>query len=124
MPADTDDTCPSQIRDRHGWRHGVLFSASADLLVAWYAASAGMHRRTWGTANRRFGALVRRVRQARLGGDVDGIEQACRALLHHAEARPVRAPLIRDAFTQLRRTLAWVAEDVCLIGCDTCQDPG
>ena len=126
MPADTDDnTCPWQIRDRDGWRHGVLFTASADVMVAWYTASATLHRRTWATANHRYGALVRRVRQARLGGDVDELEQACRTLLHHAQARPMRAPLIRDAFTQLHQTLAWVADDadICLISCDTCQHP-
>ncbi len=92
MPADIDDnTCPWQIRDRDGWRHGVLFTASADFLVAWYTASATLHRRTWAAANRRYGALVRRVRQARLGGDVDELEQACCALLHHGQARPERA---------------------------------
>src|SRR6266542_1637405 len=126
MPADTDDdTCPWQIRDRDGWRHGVLFTASADLLVAWYTATASLHRRTWATANHRYGTLVQRVRQARLRGDADELEQACRALLHHAQARPWRAPLIRDAFTQLHQTLAWVADDadICLIGGDTCQHP-
>jgi hypothetical protein len=126
MPADTDDnTCPWQIRNRDGWRHGVLFTASADLLVAWYAASATLHRRTWATANHRYGALARRIRRARLSEDVDELEQACRTLLHHAQARPMRAPLIRDAFTQLHQRLAWVADDadICLIGCDTCQHP-
>ncbi len=127
MPADTDDnTCPWQIHDRSGWRQGVLFTASADLLVAWYSASASMHQRSWATANHRYGTLVQRVRQARLGGNVDELEQACRALLHHAGARPVRAPLVRDAFTHLRKTFAWVAADanICLIGCDTCQHVG
>ncbi len=101
----------------------MLFTASADLLVAWYTASMSWHRHTWAAAHHRYGALVQRVRQARLGGDVDELEQACRALLHHAQARPVRAPLIRDAFTQLHQTLAWVADDtdICLIGSDTCQ---
>lgn len=107
MHADTDDnTCPWQIRDRHGWRHTVLFTASADLLVAWYTASTSMQRRSWAAANRRFGALVQRVRTARLDRDVDELERACRVLLHHADARPVRTPLIRDAFTQLREGLA------------------
>jgi hypothetical protein len=74
----------------------------------------------------RYGALVQRVRKARLGGDVDELEQTCRALLNCAQARPMRAPLIRDAFTQLHQTLAWLADDaddICLIGCDTCQHP-
>ncbi len=73
MHADADDnTCPWGIRDRHGWQHSVLFTASADFLVAWYTASASTPRRTWATANLRFGALVQRVRQMRLGGNVDG----------------------------------------------------
>ncbi len=69
MHADTDDnTCPWKIRDRDGWRHGVLFTASADLLVSWYTASASLHRRTWTAAHHRYGALLRRVRQARAQG--------------------------------------------------------
>jgi hypothetical protein len=125
MYADIDDdgTCPWLVRDRQGWRQGVLFTASADLLITWYSTSQSMPRHTWATANHRYGILVQRVRRARLCGDVDDLEQACQALLHHTEARPASVPLIRDAFAQLRVALALVAAEanVCLIGCDTCQ---
>lgn len=44
MHADTDgNTCLWQIRDRHGWRHTVLVTASADILIAWYTASIHEH---------------------------------------------------------------------------------
>jgi len=105
-----EETCIGQIRDRFGWRYGVLFSASADLLVA-HTARLCLPRRSFGLVGRRYGALVERVRQARLDEDLDGLERACRDLVRHLDAQPVHIPLIRAAVDDLREMLAWLAAD-------------
>jgi hypothetical protein len=98
-PADDDmATCDWQIRDRDGWRDGVVFSASASLLGAWHAASVTMPPQARAVTDKQLRGLVDRVRQARLTSDVDDIESACQTLLRQAAGRPMPA--------QLRRALA------------------
>jgi hypothetical protein len=112
------DDCVWRIRDWLGWRHGVVFSASAGLLCAWHAAATSMPRPGWESANHRFGVLLERIRQARLGGNLDDVELACQALLHQVDARALQAPL-RQAIAELREMFTRVTPgaSTCLLGC-------
>jgi hypothetical protein len=72
------------VRDGQGWRSAVLSTASADVLVAWHAATLCLTPRTLSVLGRRYGALIYQLRQARLAGDLDHVEVICRALLDAA----------------------------------------
>jgi hypothetical protein len=58
QPEADGDTCPWRIRDRNSWRAGVLFTASADVLVAWPAIEADMDPLIWADIDRRCGAAL------------------------------------------------------------------
>src|SRR4051812_47957149 len=67
----TDRTSPWLIRDGAGWGAGTLFTASADLLVAWHTASSTTHRRAATSSTRRIRPLIDEVRRARLAAELD-----------------------------------------------------
>jgi hypothetical protein len=60
-----DSTCQWRTRDPAGWRAGILFNASADLLVAWHTAALVAAAEDWTATQRRLGAGVEQVRRAR-----------------------------------------------------------
>ena len=118
------DSCTWRIRDRESWRAGVLFTASADVLVAWHAVEADVDPLIWADIDRRCTDAVEWVRQARLAGDLDELEAACRELLDRAGSR-VPSARMRAVLGRLGAELAALAADVapCLLGCDTCPHP-
>src|SRR5690242_16671967 len=70
--ADGDNAnCVWQPRDRRGWRNGVVFSGSADLLTAWHAAQLTTSPGSRAAADKMFEALIDRIRQARLRDSAD-----------------------------------------------------
>jgi hypothetical protein len=96
------------VRDHQGWRSAVLSTASADVLVAWHAATLCLTRRTLAGVDRRYGTLIHHLRQARLAGDLDHVAVICHALLDAARTARPPEPLA-SAWTQL-------AEDLHAIG--------
>jgi hypothetical protein len=124
--ADRDQTtCVWRLRDRYGWREGIVVSGSADLLTAWHAARMGMSPRSRAAIDQRFGALIDKVRQARLADNLDALESACQTLLHHSTDRPV-PPRLRQAWIDLREMLSRITPSAqgCLFGHDcACTSP-
>jgi hypothetical protein len=113
-------TCLWQVRDRETWRAGVLFTASADFLVAWHAVAAGTPPRAWASVDRRLRDIVNRVRRSRLARDLDDVGAACRELLDRADTATVRASQLWAELESLRERLAplTAAANPCLLGCD------
>jgi hypothetical protein len=64
------------------------------------------------------------VRRARLAGDLDEVEAACREFLDRA-GRRVPSARMRVLLDRLGAELAQLAADdaPCLLGCDTCPHP-
>ncbi len=118
MAEAVDGACQWRVRDLTGWRAGILFTASAELLVAWQAASVTVSARARPSTDRRFGEPVDRVQRARLGGNLDELEKGCRHLVEVARdgtrvPRPVRAVL-----ADLERTLALAVDPApCVLNC-------
>jgi hypothetical protein len=56
------DRCRWRVRDLPTWRAGILFNASADLLVAWHTAALTAGAKDWTATKRRFGAAVAQVK--------------------------------------------------------------
>jgi len=118
--ADGDEAaCVWRPRDPHGWREGVVVSGSADLLVAWQAARVAMSSRGRAALDQRFGALIDKIRQARLCDNLDAVESACHTLLRHMADRPVPPPL-RQACVDLREMFSQITPTApaCLLGHD------
>jgi hypothetical protein len=122
MDADTDN-CPWQIRDPQGWRQGVLRTASADLLVAWHAATLDPHMAATSPAAYPFRDIIDDVQKARLAGDLDQLEAACHSLLDLTDRYRPPTSALQSALDELRRTLAAVDPSdtpICLAQCETC----
>src|SRR5204863_1930800 len=64
-----DRTGQWRVRHLAGWRAGIVFNASADLLVAWQSASLTTPARAWTATDRQFGPLLDHVRRTRLDND-------------------------------------------------------
>jgi hypothetical protein len=100
---------------------GILFNASADLLVAWHTAALTDEAPDWTATQRRFAAGVEQVRRARLDGDLDRLDRACRGMVDIArDGAPVATP-VRLAVAALEQAVAVAADpSPCLIGCAAC----
>jgi hypothetical protein len=114
----TTDNCPGQIRDPQGWREGLLRTASADLLVAWHAATLNPHLAATSPAAYPFRDVIDDIRRARLADDLDQLETACRSLLDLTDRYLSPTSALRAALNELRRSLTSVDPSnapICLV---------
>jgi hypothetical protein len=116
--------CVWRVRDLRGWSEGILFSASADVLAAWYAARVTPTPRGRTAVDDRFGVMIDEIRQARRSDHADQLEFACRALLQHI-ADGSLPPQLRQSIADLRETLSWITPSAqeCLLA-ETCACTG
>jgi hypothetical protein len=97
--------CRWRVRDLPTWRAGILFNASADLLVAWHTAALTGEGPDWTVTQRRFAAGVERVRRARLDGDLDTLDCACRGVIAIARRGAPTAAPVRAAVAALEQAV-------------------
>jgi hypothetical protein len=117
------DSCPWQIRDLPGWRENALLTASADILVTWHTATLSREPAAMSPAADRLYDVIDEIRHARLAGDLDCLEAACRRMADLSHGSLPASPLL-DALSQLRLNLASLDADpaqLCLIQCPTCS---
>jgi hypothetical protein len=109
-----DRTGQWRVRHLAGWRAGIVFNASADLLVAWQSASLTTPARAWTATDRQLGPVLDHVRRTRLdnvaNNDVDALDKACRGLIEQAHDHPRAARPVRAILAELERALA-LADD-------------
>jgi hypothetical protein len=103
-----NDGCVWLVRDLAGWRHGIVATASADLLVAWRPIDENPRA---AAAVRALRPVVEQIRQARLAADLTRVEQACSRLTERAQRTGGRLPTsIRAALGDLALALSEAAD--------------
>jgi hypothetical protein len=118
-----ETTCPWLAGGEHGWREDFLVAVSADLIESWYNACLSAPHITLARLGQRYGDLIAEVRAARLSGDGEHLEAACRAVVAAGVDQPsptesLREP-IRDVADLFDRSTVL---GVCLIGCHRCEN--
>jgi hypothetical protein len=118
-----ETACPWRARDGRGWREDVLVAVSADLIESWYTACLTTPHITRGRGGQRFGGLIAEVRAARLSGDGDRLEAACRAVVAAGADQPSPTEALREPLGDLADLFSRsTVPGVCLIGCHRCEN--